>query len=465
MVFHSFPFIFCFLPLVLVCFYVLSKNTKKRDLIVIAASVVFYAIADLQHIYVLAFSVALNFIFSIFLSKTSDEGKRRLCIRVAIVTNVAILGLYKYLGFFAANLGMLVGKDLQVPRLGFPLGVSFFTIQQIMFLMDRYEGMASHPGVLKYLKFVTFFPSISAGPISRLKEFKEPELNQVSEHHYAKALFLFAIGLAKKVVIADNFAKWADVGFSAKGPLSFLESWVASLSYTFQLYFDFSGYSDMAVAIAMAVLVILPQNFASPFKAASIIDFWKRWHITLSKFITTYLYAPMLRGRRKISFSRAMTATFIAMTIAGLWHGPMWTYVLFGALHGIGLVINHLWRKAKYKIPAWLGQVITFLFVNMTFVVFRSANLGQASEILKSMYCSLGFGYRAYEVYGLMAHLLAGIFMITGVIVAFAAKNSHELTTEFKPSGRMVCVITILLLVSMFYMNALPPKEFLYVDF
>ena len=276
--------------------------------------------------------------------------------------------------------------------------------------------------LLSYALFVTFFPHLLAGPILHHKEMMpqfEALRNKVLNYkNLSLGMFLFFIGLFKKVVIADALSSTVKAGFDLSPQLNFFEAWVTSLSYTCQLYFDFSGYSDMAVGVGLMFNIVLPINFNSPYKAVNVIDFWKRWHISLSNFITTYLYTPILRSCSRITFTNSMMAIFLAMFISGFWHGAGWTFITWGSLHGLALVVNHIWRKRKLKMPLPLAWFITFNFVNLSFVFFRAKGWKEAMKVLKGMFGLSGFmPADAYANFGLMTvfeskfgkALLAGI--------------------------------------------------------
>jgi len=295
------------------------------------------------------------------------------------------LGWFKYLNFFLDSVNGLIGCNMPLLKIILPLGISFFTITQIAFLVDAYEGLVEERNLLNYALFVTFFPHLLAGPIlhhsDMMPQFEQMKNKVINWKNIYFGLVLFLLGLFKKVVIADTFSVWASAGFDTAQPLTLIPAWLSSLSYTFQLYFDFSGYSDMAVGIGWMFNINLPINFNSPYKATGIIDFWKRWHITLTNFITTYLYTPILRSFSSITFSHMLMAIFLSMLISGIWHGAGWTYIIWGGMHGLALVVNHLWKRNKLYMPSFFGWVITFSFVNITFVFFRSKTVSGATAL------------------------------------------------------------------------------------
>jgi D-alanyl-lipoteichoic acid acyltransferase DltB (MBOAT superfamily) len=268
-----------------------------------------------------------------------------------------------------------------------PLAISFFTFTQIAYLVDSYRGETKEYDLLNYALFVTFFPHLIAGPIVHHKEIMPQFAAQTNllKHHrnIALGLFLLAIGLCKKVLIADSFAQWASKGFDQLANLNFFEAWCTSLSYTFQLYFDFSGYTDMAIGASLLFNIRLPINFNSPYKASDIRDFWRRWHITLSRFLRDYLYIPLGGGRQ--GRYRAYVNLLVTFVLGGLWHGATWMFVLWGALHGAAMVMHRFWRELGLKLPVWLAWLVTFNFINITWVFFRAKDLSSAMNVLAGM--------------------------------------------------------------------------------
>jgi alginate O-acetyltransferase complex protein AlgI len=395
MLFNSYEFIFLFLPFTLLVFHLIGKRAHNRIAIawLICASLFFYGWWNPAYLSLLLFSVLFNYSIGISLSNASGRkllSKTLLVIGVSI--NLALLGYFKYANFFVDNLNALSGNNLILNEVILPLAISFFTLQQIAFLIDSYEGLTKEKSLLDYAIFVIFFPQLIAGPIVHHKQmmpqFLNNAINKTRSKHLAIGITIFAIGLFKKVVLADGVSVYATPVFDAAEAgvlLTFFEAWSGALAYTFQLYFDFSGYSDMAIGIARMFGIRLPVNFNSPYKATSIIDFWRRWHITLSNFITAYIYTPIVKSFNQLTFHKAMFATLITFFIVGLWHGASWMFIIFGALHGLGLVINQYWRKTKIKINKPVAWFITFSFVNITLIFFRAESIIGANNLLKAM--------------------------------------------------------------------------------
>ena len=337
-----------------------------------------------------------------------------------------------------------------------------------MYLVDCYEGMLKPSTLREHALVVSFFPTVTMGPILRVKnvltQFRETANKGISLEQLAPSIALFSIGLFKKVVIADSFAIIANVGYGSPSTLSMIEGWVTSLSYTLQIYFDFSGYSDMAIAIAMALGIKIPINFNSPYKSKSIVEFWQRWHISLTTFITTYVYTPMVRSFKKITFQKAMLATLIAMIIVGVWHGSTINFVIFGFLHGVGLVLNNYWRKKiKIKLPNFLAWFLTFIYINFAFVFFRADSFLDAIQVLTSMFNLNLLTYP--ELVQLGANKLAIPPMIIGALLIFAKRNSNQIIKEFNPTAINLIGFSILAIISMIYLNSNFSQEYIYNDF
>ncbi|HEY3308896.1 MAG TPA: MBOAT family O-acyltransferase, partial [Desulfuromonadaceae bacterium] len=370
MLFNSFEFILLFLPLTLLVYFVLLRKrlTIAAKSWLLFASLFFYSWWDARYLPLILGSILFNYTIGGLLAEYESGGKRPVSKKtifvIGIAANIGLLCWFKYMDFFIGTANGLLGTQLPLLKIVLPLGISFFTITQIAFLVDAYEGLVEERNLLNYALFVTFFPHLLAGPILHHKEmmpqFERMRNKVINWKNLYLGLMLFFLGLFKKVVMADTFSVWASAGFDSVQPLHLFAAWLASLSYTFQLYFDFSGYSDMAVGIGWMFNISLPINFNSPYKATGMIDFWKRWHITLTNFVTTYLYTPILRAFGRITFTNSLAAIFLAMLISGFWHGAGWTFIIWGGMHGLGLVVNHIWKKKKLPMPSFLGWLITF---------------------------------------------------------------------------------------------------------
>ena len=382
MLFNSYEFIFVFLPVSFFIYFYLNHKrlTTASKIWLVFASLFFYSWWNIVYLPLILTSVFFNYtIASAIVERDALKKKyfsKKSLLQIGLVFNIGLLAYFKYADFFISNTNSLVNTDIGLLHLALPLAISFFTLQQIAFLVDSYEGLAKEKNFLNYIIFVTFFPQLIAGPIVHHKEMMPQFVsirNKAKNYkNIAMGLFILSIGLFKKVVIADTFAIWATAGFDTATTLNLFEAWFTSLSYTFQLYFDFSGYTDIAIGAALLFNIKLPINFNSPYKATGIIDFWQRWHITLSRFVTTYIYTPLVKSFDNLNFHKAMIATFVTFLIAGLWHGASWMFVIFGGLHGLALVVNNYWKKTKIKINKILAWFITFNFVIKTSLIIVS---------------------------------------------------------------------------------------------
>jgi D-alanyl-lipoteichoic acid acyltransferase DltB (MBOAT superfamily) len=396
-----------------------------------------------------------------------------------IIINIGLLAYFKYADFFIENFNMVTNLNIESLNLLLPLAISFFTFQQIAYLVDSYKKETKEYDFLNYALFVTFFPQLIAGPIVHHKEMM-PQFSNIRNkiknfRNIALGIFIFSIGLFKKVVIADAFAKWANAGFDSATVLNLFEAWATSLSYTFQLYFDFSGYTDMAIGIALMFNIKLPINFNSPYKALDIQDFWRRWHITLSRFLKDYVYIP-LGGNRLGSFRTYsnLMATFI---IGGLWHGAGWTFVFWGFLHGIALVIHRIWQKIGIKLPKIVAWFITFNFINIAWVFFRAKEWEDAIKVIKGMFLGdilFPIKFEKYlsdftfihtgEVYqSIGSETKTTVFILVSFIIIAYFKSSNNLMKNFKPKIFNLFFIYFILIYSILNLQNL--SEFLYFNF
>jgi D-alanyl-lipoteichoic acid acyltransferase DltB (MBOAT superfamily) len=395
MLFNSYEFIFGFLPVTFLVYFYLNRKrlTQASKGWLVFASLFFYSWWNIVYLPLILGSILFNFAVGTAISHLNEirEGSRKIqtksLLSVGIVSNLALLGYFKYTDFFIGNANALLGTQWELLHIILPLGISFFTFTQIAYLVDAYRGEVKEMDYLNYTLFVTFFPHLLAGPILHHKEmmpqFDAVKNKVINYKNISAGLFLFSIGLFKKVIIADTFAVWANAGYDVAETLTFVEAWVTSLSYTFQLYFDFSGYTDMALGVALLFNIRLPINFNSPYKALNIQDFWRRWHITLSRFLRDYIYIP-LGGNRKGEFL-TYTNLFTVFLIGGLWHGASWMFVIWGALHGFAIVLHRIWQQMGLKMNTFLAWFITFNFINITWVFFRAKEWDEAAKVLSGM--------------------------------------------------------------------------------
>ena len=488
MLFNSYEFIFLFLPITLVVYFLLLRRrlaiAAKSWLLF--ASLFFYSWWNVKYLPLILGSILFNYTVGGVLAEY-DAGGFRISKRAIFVTgilaNIALLGWFKYMDFFIGTTNSLAGTQLSLLKIVLPLGISFFTITQIAFLVDAQEGLVEERNLLNYALFVTFFPHLLAGPIlhhaDMMPQFDRLRNKVLTWKNLYLGLTLFFLGLFKKVVVADAFSAWAAAGFDAREPLTLVPAWLTSLSYTLQLYFDFSGYSDMAVGVGWLFNIRLPVNFNSPYKATGMIDFWKRWHITLTDFVTTYLYTPMLRSFGRVTFNRSLLAIFLAMLVSGFWHGAGWTFIIWGAMHGLGLVVNHVWRKKKLRLPGFLGWLITFNFVNLSFVFFRARTLAGAWSVIKGMIglngvmlhnslAKVKFLSALGITFGGWLDAIKGkdetwIMVLVVLAIAVSQRNSQEIVARVRPSFGWFALLLVVAFWSLLDMSRV--SEFLYFQF
>lgn len=395
MLFHSFPFLLAFLPLTALVAFGLNRSGRRPLVLtwLVVASLFFYGWWNPAYLPLLVLSVVANYGAGVWIAGLRRAGhmdSARGIVALAVAANLACIGYFKYAGFFDGIWQDLGGAGFGLGGILLPLGISFFTFQQIAYVVDCGRGRETARSFSEYALFVTFFPQLIAGPIVYhghvLPQFHGPDAFRLRLPDVAIGLEIFCLGLIKKTVLADGMALYATPVFDAAAagePLTVLEAWGGALAYTFQLYFDFSGYSDMAVGLGRMFGLHLPLNFNSPYKARSIVDFWRRWHMTLSAFLRDYLYIPL--GGNRHGIMRRHGNLLLTMLLGGLWHGAAWTFVFWGFLHGVYLVINHAWRMTGLRLPGPVGWLVTFLAVVVGWVFFRAADFDTALHMLAAM--------------------------------------------------------------------------------
>lgn len=478
MLFNSYPYILAFLPIALVVYWVLQqyKAILAKPWLIIA-SLTFYAWWDVAYLPLLLTSMLVNYTLG---NKLANKSKPLLI--AGIMFNLGLLAYFKYADFFINNIDQAFGLNL--PELGIvlPLAISFFTFQQISFLVDRYQGKVQHTDPADYMLFVTFFPQLIAGPIVHHKEmmpqFADSSLRHINYNNIAKGIYIFAWGLAKKVVVADTFAEYANKGFELAEQLNMIEAWVTSISYSLQIYFDFSGYTDMAIGAAIMFNIKLPINFNSPYRATDLQDFWRRWHMTLSRFLRDYLYIPL--GGNRSGKWLTYRNLFLTFLLGGLWHGAAWTFVIWGALHGIGLIIHRLWSKSGRALPKLLGWAITFNFVNLAFVFFKADSYSNAMEVIKGMIGINGItlpnalskfapslSEQGIQFGNMLTHIQGSgvtlIYMVVLLVLAIQFPNTNQLADEFEPNVKTLVLTLVLGLIGLLHLSRISP--FLYFQF
>ena len=485
MLFNSYVFIFAFLPVTFFVYFYLNslRLTEASKAFLVLSSLFFYSWWNIAYLPIILFSMLFNYVIGISLSKEKEHRRvsKKILLTIGIVANVALLGYFKYADFLITNINVLAQSDIGLLNLALPLAISFFTFQQIAYIVDSYHGETKEYDFLNYANFVTFFPQLIAGPIvhhhEMMPQFASVRNKVIRYKNIAMGLFIFSMGLFKKVIIADTFAIWATAGFDQAQVLNMAEAWVTSLPYTFQLYFDFSGYTDMAIGAALLFNIKLPINFNSPYKATSIQDFWRRWHITLSRFLKEYVYIP-LGGNRKGEF-RTYSNLMATFLIGGIWHGAGWTFVFWGFLHGVAIVIHRAWNKMGFRMNGLLAWFITFNFINITWVFFRAKEWGDAIKVLKGMFGGTLVlphtwqdSFVALTQYGVtFGYWLQGVtrddytplWIAAALFITVALQNSNQMTSKLKPNYWTVLYASVLFLAAASSLSKL--SEFLYFNF
>ena len=397
MLFNSQIFIFAFLPVALLGYYAFAGSRPLRQAWIILASLSFYAYWDVRFVPLLVTLTMGNWLIAQWFGWSG----RRWILLLGVILNLCVLALFKYADFLRGTVFGVAGIDWQPWQLILPLGISFFVFQKISYLMDLRRGEKHIYGFLDFWMFVTFFPQLIAGPLVRhneiIPQFQRDPRGPALWENLGRGLVLFIIGLGKKIVIADTLAQLADPAFAAvaKTGLTAADAWIGSLAFTFQLYFDFSGYSDMALGLALMFGLTLPINFSAPYQATSIRDFWRRWHITLSRFLRDYLYIPL--GGSRLGESRQVVNVTLTMLLGGLWHGANWNCVVWGGMQGLALGLNHIWDKTGIRMPRLLGWALTFFFFSGTLIIFHAPGFPAAGRFLWSLTGAHGLGHVALD--------------------------------------------------------------------
>lgn len=492
MLFNSYIFILLFLPIAVGGYFLLAKtrNPYLPKLFLFFMSLWFYGYFNIKYLPIIIISIIANYSLCFGFRKLKKHGLKKMLMVTGILLNVGILFYYKYLGFFIGNINALFRLDWTVINLVLPLGISFFTFQQVSYVIDSYKGLVPPYNILDYSLFVIFFPQLIAGPIvlhnEIIPQFENPKKKVFKPKNFAKGIIAFTFGLAKKVLLADMFGKTANYGFSHISDLDTTNTIIVILSYTLQIYFDFSGYCDMATGLGLFFNIKIPQNFNSPYRALDIDDFWKRWHMTLTRFLRTHIYIP-LGGNRKGKL-RTYVNMFIVFMVSGIWHGANWTFILWGFLHGVAIIITKLISKPLSKLrrnSKPLLWIITFVFVSLSWVYFRADSIADANEmLLKLIHFDFGAvskgitsGFITSE-YGLIQWaigkvsagaasvfpvvLVAG-YIVFGLFASVLMKNTNERISDFKPSRLNLAVTCVLLIWSLISLSQV--STFLYFNF
>ena len=463
MLFNSFAFLFLFLPITALGYFVLARRSHVAAAAwLVAASLFFYGWWSVEYIPLLLGSIGFNY----WVGQRINTAERKTGFRwlaFAVAANLLLLAYFKYADFLISGANYIVSTDFPLLHVILPIGISFFTFTQIAYLVDTYQGKVKEYRFVHYALFITYFPHLIAGPVlhhaEMMPQFAQPENYRFSSRNMAVGLTIFFIGLAKKVLIADNLAPHANFYFNQGDPQTLLVAWGGVLAYTFQLYFDFSGYSDMAIGASRLFGIRLPLNFDSPYKSANIIDFWRRWHMTLSRFLRDYLYIPL--GGSKKGPVRRYVNLMLTMLLGGLWHGAGLNFAVWGALHGAYLMINHAWvaLAARLRVPtgsrAWrvFGVALTFVSVCFAWVFFRASDFPKALNIVAAMVGHYGIGLPEsfagplkaldplFQQLGVTFYSGGGsrfvqtyLWVLGGALIAFLLPNTQQIMGRFEPA-------------------------------
>jgi len=475
LLFNSYAFIFAFFPVTLAGYFFWGCQKKQRiaNIWLVLASFLFYGYWNVKYLPLLVGSIAVNYLVSgriIAAREKGMDGRRKAFFLLGLLFNLSLLGYYKYLNFFLDIVNQL-GAQISLLDILLPFGISFFTITQILYLLDCNEGVTKEHDIVNYALFVSFFPHLLSGPIlyhkPMMQQFRDESLLHVNWENMARGLALFVIGLVKKVLIADTLSGFVGTGFGHAGSLAVLPAWLTAVAYMMQLYYDFSGYSDMAVGMSRMMNIKIPINFNSPYRAGSLILFWQRWHMSLTNALTGCLYMPLVRSFRSPSFWHTILAVFIVFFIVGIWHGAGWNYVIFALMHSVGMVVNHVWKHYHLWMPKFLGHLLTLGYVLVSMVFFRAADVSGAVRLLSDMAGRHGgFDWPVSEVGQTVVIQTFGLplwtFLVAVALVIWCP-NSNELVKKRQPSFFAALAVAILLAASVCMLHQ--PTEFLYLQF
>lgn len=475
MIFSTYKFILVFLPIVFIGYHTLNKfklfTISKIWLII--ASLVFYYIGSPDFFWFFLASVIGNYIIGSSISKLPQEDKlqRKILFAIGLIGNIALLVYYKYANFFVDNYNYFAQDDIIMAKIILPIGISFFTFQLIAYIVDSYRGETSEYDILDYLLFITFFPQLIVGPIVHHKEmvsqFEKKENQRFNWDNVARGLFLFSLGVAKKILLADPLTNDAQSFFgNITSGLEMLPTWFHSIEYTISYYFDLSGYADMAIGLGLMFNIIIPHNFNSPYKARNFQDYWKRWHMTLSRFLNNYIFRSVYKkGSKWRNYYIAVMVTFL---VSGIWHGAGWTFVVWGIINGIFVCIAAWMNKHDKKFPFLLAFSLTALGIVLTRILFVSNTFGDALNVYKGLvnFKSLGTNFSTIWITiidFMRRNQECGRYLIIGIAICWFAPNSSQIMEKFKTSKKTVAIATILMFISLINMDKI--IQFLYFQF
>lgn len=477
MLFNSYIFILFFLPLAFAGYFFLNfiKRNRLAQMWLIIMSLWFYGYFNVGYLWIICFSIIFNFLLSRRISR--NDRYKKMLLMIGITFNLGSIFYFKYFDFFIESVNALFCSDFELQHILLPLGISFFTFQQISFLVDTYKGEIEDYNFVEYALFVVFFPQLVAGPIvfheEMIPQFCSIEKKRINGDNIAAGLYMFAVGLFKKVLLADTLGRAVTWGYETVWDMTSLEILIVSLCYTFQLYFDFSGYCDMASGIGRMFNIDLPVNFNSPYRSCSVLEFWDRWHMTLTRFLKKYVYIP-LGGNRKGTLYTYINIMLVFL-LSGLWHGAGWTFVIWGAVHGLANFLNRIFKNVWDKVYAGVRWVCTFLFINCTWIIFRADSLEKAWCFIKKLFCMNTLSVRAelfdsvrlveFDFLERKFGIIDGFYILALLFISFlivlAGKNCYE--REFTPTWKNAFFVVILLVWSIMSLSGV--STFLYFNF
>lgn len=482
MLFNSYEFVFLLLPATLLVWHGLNRLRlyAAAKVCLVVSSLIFYAYFNLSYLPIILGSILVNYALGRVLISDAGKTVRRLFVWLGVLLNLGVLGYFKYFDFFLQNLNLLFRADFAMRGIVLPLGISFFTFQQLSYVIDCYKRTVPRYNFLDYALFVSFFPQLVAGPIVLHSEIV-PQFADVSKKafcpdSFCRGVTAFALGLAKKVLIADALGVVVNSGFDTLSSLSGAQAWLTMLAYTMQIYFDFSGYCDMATGIGRMFNIELPMNFDSPYKAVDIVGFWKRWHITLTRFFTHYVYYP-LGGNRK-GKARTYLNIFIVFLVSGVWHGAGYTFILWGVLHGIANILCRALKPYLEQVPKAVTWIVNFAFLNLTWVIFRAPTVADALTLYRRLFTGT-FGLQDALQKALEKNIVNNLLMNLGVpghefiyivllialstALALICRNTNERIERFRPTVVSAIAVIALLTVSVLSLSGV--STFLYFNF
>lgn len=487
MPFNSYLFIFLFLPLAVAGYYGLNhfKLYKAATVFLIGMSCWFYGYSSIEYLVVLIISILLNYLLVNGMRYTQRQRVRQGLLGLGVLLNLGSLFYYKYVDFFIENINAVWKTDISLLQIAMPLGISFYTFQQLAYVIDSYKGECESYSLLEYAAYTVFFPKMIQGPIALhsdvIPQLRKEENKHLQYENMSKGIYAFSLGMAKKVLIADTLAKLVNIGYDNIPELSVISTVIVMLSYSLQIYFDFSGYTDMAYGLGYLFNIELPWNFNSPYKADSISDFWDRWHMTLTRFFTRYVYIPLGGSRR--GTVRTYVNIMIVFLVSGLWHGANWTFILWGAMHGLAKVIDRLCNKIIYKIPKLIRIAVTFLFTTFGWSLFRADSISQAKHLWRHLrpeewggiYASLTEAFNGLLEIKILDRIGFGslmnaypwcimvLFLVILLIACFTMRNTQEKVATMEFTNRKLLVTVGLLVWCMVSLTEV--SEFLYANF